>query len=104
MCVSVMSDEEKEERAQMVGVSRQPTRRAEIPRVQLVLDRIDPAHGPIHSETRTNFAHTFYTLGLELWRNDLSRSLQSIHLQCRNRFLSTATILREGVGAGLGRP
>ena len=96
----------------MVGASRQPTRSAEIPRAQLVLDQIDPAHGPIHSETRTNFAHTFYTLGLELWRNDLSRSRQSIHLQCRNRFLSTARRKpghppprsSTSAGAGLGRP
>ena len=95
----------------MVGASRQPTRSAEIPRAQLVLDQIDPAHGPIHSETRTNFAHTFYTLGLELWRNDLSRSRQSIHLQCRNRFLSTARRKpghppprsSTSAGAGLGR-
>ena len=73
----------------MVGVSRQPTRRAEIPRVQLVLDRIDPANGPIHFETRPNFAHALHTLGLELWRNDMPRSRQSIFRQRRNRFFST---------------
>ena len=75
----------------MVGASRQATRSAEIPRAQLVLDKIDPAHETIHSETRTNFAHTFYTLVLELRRSELS--------QGRRGYLEWSL----GAGPGLGK-
>ena len=75
----------------MVGASRQPRRNAEIPRVQLVLDHIDPAHEPIHFETQPYFARALNTLGLELRRSELSRGRQSTQLQCRNRFHSART-------------